>query len=203
MALLPCFSYRPDADFYQTLGPELVKIIMLTLPYAIASSSTDLQSKAADLLLKTEIIASAPRETETIVDPYIRVEGAAAPEPLSYLIMLQRQLQSEANMQWPLKVIPRLFEPLKQEEEDLIEMGERGTAGIKHALPAMAIPETNNPSPEPIFPELYLSVYADQEIEVRTLDGFAEFRLLTFIVDCPGQSRYCLISHAGCLGRHD
>lgn len=138
---------------------------MLTLPYVIASSTADLQTQATELLSKTDIIASAPSETETLVDPYLRIDGKEAPEAHNILSMLQTQLQGEAEQGWPLALIPRLFKPRKN-EEDLIDL-EAPTAGQKHAFPTINVPQTVKPGPYPIFPELYFSVYADQDIEVN------------------------------------
>lgn len=148
----------------QALGLELVKIIMLTLPYILAFSTADLTEHVTDLLGKTDIIASAPRETETVVDPYIRFAGAESPRPQSYLGLLQKQLQNEAEAGWPLALIPRLFKPSAKNEEDLIEM-EAPTAGQRHEVPTITVPTPINPGPHPLFPEIFFSVYADQDVE--------------------------------------
>ena len=53
------------------LGIELVKIILLTIPYLLAfASDTSLQSKVAELLERTDIVASAQTSLEPLVDPY-------------------------------------------------------------------------------------------------------------------------------------
>lgn len=152
------------ADCKQAVGLELVKIILLTIPYVIASSSTDLKAQANELLGKTDIIASVPRDAETVVDPFLRVEGLSAPQPYSILAMLQHQLQGEAAQDWPLQLLPRLFKPFKK-DEDLIDMG--GANSKEHAFPSLSIPQQINSGVDPIFPTVYFSVYSDQDIEVR------------------------------------
>lgn len=54
----------------KALGLELVKIILLTIPYVLASSATDTQASALALLEKTDIITSTPHALEALVDPY-------------------------------------------------------------------------------------------------------------------------------------
>lgn len=67
----------------QGLGLELVKIILLTLPYVLASPATGLDELALQLLEKTDIIASTPHALEALVDPYSG-EGDSKPrEPAS------------------------------------------------------------------------------------------------------------------------
>lgn len=136
---------------------------MLTIPYTVAASTADLKEKVSELLGKTDIIASAPRETETVVDPFVRIEGRDAPQLQSYLSILQKQLQDEAEKGWPLTVIPRLFKPVKN-EEDLIEM-DGPNAGERHALPQITVPQPLAAGPTPLFPEIYFSLFADQDVE--------------------------------------
>lgn len=150
----------------QTLGLELVKIILLTIPYALASSATDLEPKAAELLEKTDIVASAPHALESLVDPY-PADGDEDKKPVTctrLLRVLQAQLQAEAANAWPLACIPRLFKSQDVAMEGA-DQPEDKTAS-KHSFPALSVPTTVNPGPRPLFPELYFSLFADQEIEV-------------------------------------
>lgn len=55
----------------QALGLELVKIILLTIPYILASSATNQEQQALALLEKTDVIASTPHALEALVDPYL------------------------------------------------------------------------------------------------------------------------------------
>ena len=67
---LPDGRPRADVSSSQALGLELAKIILLTLPYVLASSATGMANLALALLDKTDIIASTPHALEALVDPY-------------------------------------------------------------------------------------------------------------------------------------
>ena len=86
----------------KVVGIELVKIILFTIPYLLASSEdVSLQQKASELLEKTDIVASAPHALEALVDPYPSREGEEKPMAFGSLIgLLQRQLQAEAASGW-------------------------------------------------------------------------------------------------------
>jgi len=146
----------------QALGLELVKIIMLTIPYAIAYSA-GCEEKAAQLLEKTELIASTPHELITLVDPYVTA-AEGTPLAQSSLHLLQNHLQSEKNNSWPLSFFPKLGKTIVKHEDAMSDMKEVQ----KHSFPAITVPEAINPGRRPIFPEVYFSLYADQDIEVST-----------------------------------
>ncbi|KAF4595029.1 cap binding protein [Ophiocordyceps camponoti-floridani] len=146
-----------------TIGTEIVKIILLTIPYAMASAPGLFRQKAADLMEKTDIIASEPHALQALVDPF-HPEGDddASPTASNNLCMLlQKQLQAEAANNWELACLPR---PWQFALED-IEMQDKLGEAPKHALPAINVPQTVVAGPRPLFPEVYFSVYADQEIE--------------------------------------
>ncbi|KAK8038138.1 hypothetical protein PG994_014905 [Apiospora phragmitis] len=145
-----------------TIGTELVKIILLTIPYAMAAGSSQAQQKAADLMDKTDVIASEPHALQALIDPHHAEKGEDSPTANSSLIgMLQKQLQNEALNGWELKCLPRPWQmPLEE-----IELQEKMENAQKHPLPAIAIPETVITGPRPLFPEIYMSVYANQEVE--------------------------------------
>lgn len=152
------------ASAEDTLGLELVKIILLTIPYALSSSATGLEQKVGELLEKTDIVASTPHALEALVDPY-PADGDEEKKPVtcgSLLRVLQSQLQGEAANGWNLACIPRLFKPadVTMDNGD----GEDKTPA-KHAFPTITIPTIVNPGPKPLFPELYFSLFADQDIE--------------------------------------
>ena len=65
----------------KTLGLELVKIILLTIPYTMASSATGFHQQAVALLDKTDIIASTPHALEALVNPYPAPGNDEAQEP--------------------------------------------------------------------------------------------------------------------------
>jgi nuclear cap-binding protein subunit 1 len=155
----------------QAVGLELVKIILLTIPYAMASSATGLEEKAAELLEKTEIIASQKHPLEMLADPY---PGDSEERPFGFqgvIDLLQKQLQREAANGWPLRCIPRAYKtPSKIEKVEGEENGENGVqATSKHALPTVTIPTPENLAQKPLFPETFFSIYADLEVEVRPI----------------------------------
>jgi nuclear cap-binding protein subunit 1 len=149
----------------------LVKIILLTLPYALASSASGLEQKVRELLDKTEIIAMIQHPLEDLADPY-PIENPDRPFGyLSSLELLQKQLVAESKNGWKLSCIQRLYkspEPSTEANTDQVMENTAdisGQSGPKHALPLLNIPSPVNPGSKPIFPETYFSIYADQEIE--------------------------------------
>lgn len=145
-----------------TIGTELVKIILLTIPYMMSSTSGRGQQKAAELMDKTDVIASEPHALQVLIDPYHPESGEDSPAASASLIgLLQKQLQNEANNGWELSCLPRPWQlPVEEvEQQDKLDNAQ------KHALPAIAIPETVVAGPRPLFPEVYLSVYINQDVE--------------------------------------
>ncbi|KAF2861899.1 hypothetical protein K470DRAFT_244427 [Piedraia hortae CBS 480.64] len=137
-----------------TLGLELVRIILLTLPYLMAAAKDEeaLREQAIDLLQKTDVIASNSGPVEALVDPYPINEDDKPMACPSLLSILQRQLLDEANNNWPLTCIPRLCQDTDGEAR-------------RHTFPAISIPAQINPGSQVIFPELFFSLYADHDIE--------------------------------------
>lgn len=145
-----------------TIGPELVKIILFTIPYIMASSGTDagVQQKASSMVENTDIIAGEPHVLQALVDPYPGNGKEEATSPTGVLNLLQSQLQNEAATGWELACLPRPWKViLEPEQEDPL------ATAFKHPLPAIIIPEVVNAGPRPLFPELYFSVYANQDLE--------------------------------------
>ncbi|KAF4512917.1 hypothetical protein G6O67_000246 [Ophiocordyceps sinensis] len=159
------FSRAADlqtASSDDTIGTEIVKIILLTIPYAMAAAPGQFQQKAADLMDKTDIIASEPHALQALVDPFHPEGTQESPAASQNLCMLlQKQLQAEAAKKWELACLPRPWQlPLEE-----IEAQEKLTNAPKHALPAITVPETVVVGPRPLFPEVFFSVYAGQDIE--------------------------------------
>lgn len=160
------------ASAEDTVGIELVKIILLTIPYLLASTDNQAatQAKAAEMLEKTDVVASTPHELEGLVDPYPAFSDDVE-RPMacaSFISLLQRQLQNEAANGWPLTCIPRIFDPaLRPPARHADTNGEaNGDSGSsKIAFPDITVPSSVNQGPKKLFPDLYFSVYADQEIE--------------------------------------
>ena len=139
---------------------ELVKIILLTIPYVMASSATGFEDQALALLDKTDIIASTPHALEALVNPYPGNGEEDFEEPQSVIGLLQKQLQGEAAKSWELTCIPRPWN-IPREEDDT----DTSALATKHALPGVFIPSPVAPGLRVRLPEIYLSVYADQDIE--------------------------------------
>lgn len=163
------------ASSEDAVGLELVKIILFTIPYLLvnAPENPTLQQRASELLEKTEIVASAPHTLEALVDPYPTIEEGQE-KPMSFgsvLLLLQRQLQAEASNGWPLACIPRVFDPSAKangkpdSESNGDANGDAEHTSTKHAFPNVAVPSPVNPGPVNLFPEVFFSVYADQDIE--------------------------------------
>ncbi|KAL7925434.1 MIF4G like domain-containing protein [Trichoderma austrokoningii] len=161
------FSRAADlqtASSEDTIGTEIVKIILLTIPYIMAAAPPgQFQQKAAELMDKTDIIASEPHALQALVDPYhpdIKHEGSSSAS-LSLCMLLQKQLQAEAAKNWELACIPRPWNmPLEE-----IESQDKLANAPKHELPKISIPATVITGPRPLFPEVYFSVYFDQDVE--------------------------------------
>ncbi|KAK4224861.1 MIF4G like-domain-containing protein [Podospora fimiseda] len=150
------------ASSEDTIGTEIVKIILLTIPYIMATGSPEeWAQKAADLMEKTEIIAGEPHALQALIEPYHRENADESQQTQSLMSLLQTQLQSEANNGWALSCLPRPWEfPLKDvEQQSKINNAE------KHALPSINIPQTVVAGPKPLFPEVYISVYSQQDVE--------------------------------------
>lgn len=144
----------------QGLGLEIVKIILLTIPYVMASSATGFEEQALALLDKTDVIASTPHTLEALVDPYPGNGGEKLREPESGISLLQKQLQSESGRSWELACVPRPWNNSTENND-----ADGSTTAKKHAFPAVNVPEPVVAGPRAMFPEMYFSVFSDQEIE--------------------------------------
>ena len=129
----------------------------------MASSATGFEDHAAALLDKTDIIATAPHALEVLVNPYPGNDDDDAQEPQSLIALLQKQLQAEAAQAWNLACLPRPWYVIKDEAKE--EDGKGISSANKHALPQIIVPSPVTPGPRPQLPEIYFSVYADQDIE--------------------------------------
>ncbi|KAI1763003.1 MIF4G like-domain-containing protein [Hypoxylon sp. FL1150] len=145
-----------------TIGTELVKIILLTIPYIMATAPARWQQKAAELLDRTEVIAFEPHVLQVLIDPYHVEEGTESPTAnMSLICLLQKQLHNESSNDWKLACLPRPWQmpPEEIEQQDKLDHAQ------KHTLPSILIPETVVTGPRPLFPEIYFSVYVNQDIE--------------------------------------
>lgn len=157
-----------------------MKIILFTIPYVMSSSATGFEPQALALLEKTDIIASTPHTLEALVDPLPSEDGKPT-ETQSSIGLLQRQLQEESKQAWALACIPRPWKITREEgkeEEDPLE------SATKHAFPAITVPNPVKNGPRAIFPEVYFSVYSDQEVEtVPPTSNIASSLLRDSLVD--------------------
>ncbi|KAB8069612.1 MIF4G like-domain-containing protein [Aspergillus leporis] len=142
------------------LGLELVKIILFTIPYIMASPITGFEAQATALLEKTDIIASTPHALVDLVNPFDPEHGTPSPAQ-SVISLLQTQLQQEANQGWELACLPRPWKGGRDGEEEQKPL----ESGPKHIFPQITVPDPVQNGPRAIFPEVYISVYSSQEIE--------------------------------------
>ncbi|KAL2007198.1 hypothetical protein VTN00DRAFT_8636 [Thermoascus crustaceus] len=167
------------------LGLELVKIILFTIPYVLASSATGYETHASALLEKTDIIASTPHTLVSLVDPFVTEDRPVATQ--SIISLLQSQLQEEANRAWELACVPRPWR-IPREGEGEGEAEAEGPDPLqtapKHAFPQITVPNPVRNGPRAIFPEVYFSVYSGQEFEtVPPTSDIASSLLRDAIVD--------------------
>lgn len=126
----------------------------------MASSATGFEAQAFALLDKTDIIASTPHTLESFVDPFLAIAAGEASVSQSALALLQAHMQDEAKQSWELSCLPRPWKVSRGEDEE-----DPLTAAQKHPLPAITVPEQVQIGPRPLFPEMYFSVYTEQDIE--------------------------------------
>ncbi|KAJ5302064.1 hypothetical protein PENANT_c008G07849 [Penicillium antarcticum] len=143
------------------LGLELVKIIQFTLPYVMISPATGFEAQASALLEKTDIIASTPHALVDLVNTFSPEEDKSAAGS-SVISLMQSQLQGEASRGWVLKCLPRPWKDIRDSENDELKSFDSVTK--------IPFPEIDVPNPVPngsrsLFPEVYLSVYANQEFD--------------------------------------
>lgn len=146
----------------------------------MSSSAAGFESQASALLEKTDIIASTPHTLEALVDPTPPGDGKQT-ETQSAISLLQKQLQEESKQSWQLACIPRPWKNTREgddEEEDPLK------SATKHAFPSINVPDPVKNGPRAIFPEVYFSVYSDQDFEtVPPTSNIASSLLRDSLVD--------------------
>jgi nuclear cap-binding protein subunit 1 len=138
-----------------------VKIIQFTLPYVMLSPATGFEAQANGLLEKTDIIATTPHALVDLVNTFSPEENQSAAGQ-SVISLMQTQLQGEANNGWQLRCLPRPWKDIRDPETDEPLSFE---SAAKIAFPEVTVPNPVLNGPRPLFPEVYLSVYADQEVD--------------------------------------
>jgi nuclear cap-binding protein subunit 1 len=144
----------------QTIGTELVKIILLTIPYIMAAAPGQWNQRAAELMDKTDIIASEPHALQALIDPYHPEDKDSPTATQSLIGLLQKQLQAEAASDWKLSCLPRPWKFPAEEAEQQSKLDE----AQKHDLPAIVVPDSVVAGSRTLFPEVYFSVYGTQDM---------------------------------------
>ncbi|OJD09552.1 hypothetical protein AJ78_09031 [Emergomyces pasteurianus Ep9510] len=145
----------------------------------MSSSASGFEAHASALLEKTDIIASTPHTLEALVDPFPSDELKEG-NRMSVIGLLQKQLQYEAQQGWELSCIPRPWTGLTpitktiagEGKEEMEVEGKEEEAkedpfktATKHEFPTIAVPNPVPNGPKAIFPDIYFSVYMDQDLE--------------------------------------
>lgn len=126
----------------------------------MASSENTYHDRAIALLDKTDIIASTPHALEALVNPNPDPGNDDAQDPQPVVGLLQKQLQGEAETGWKLACIPRPWVTAKPET---LEDGP--VTPTKHSFSSVVVPAVVVSQLKPRLPEVYFSVYSDQERE--------------------------------------
>lgn len=162
-----------------------MKIILLTIPYALVSSGETHHAKAQELLGNTGIVAGNMLPMENLIQTYDNDNEDKVIGYHSIIGLLQQQLTKESEHGWTLACIPR-FDPealSKKQSEDTLPTGPP-----THAFPSFTIPSPVNPGPKPLFPEAYFSLFANHENgTVPKIDDISASLIRDAIVDTIDQ----------------
>ncbi|KAJ5578863.1 hypothetical protein N7450_007730 [Penicillium hetheringtonii] len=141
--------------------------------------AVDLQTASSEDLLGLELVkqlASSPKPRPfwrkpisshppphalvDLVNTFSPDENKEAAGP-SVISLMQSQLQAEAGRGWELKCLPRPWKSVQEENEEQKPFDVEN----KVPFPQISVPNPVPNGPRPLFPEVYLSVYANQEID--------------------------------------
>lgn len=125
------------------------------------SPATGFEAQASALLEKTDIIASTPHALVDLVNTFSPEEDKSAAGS-SVISLMQSQLQGEAGKGWELKCLPRPWKDIRDSETDELKSFDSVT---KVPFPEIIVPNPVPNGSHPLFPEVYLSVYANQEFD--------------------------------------
>lgn len=126
----------------------------------MSSPARDFGAQASALLEKTDVIASTPHALVDLVNAFSPEEDKSGACP-SVISLLQAQLQREASQGWELKCLPRPWRDLRGE----LDEAKSFEAITKVPFPQITVPNPVQKGARPLFPEIYLSVYSNQEVE--------------------------------------
>ncbi|KAH8725967.1 cap binding protein [Phaeosphaeriaceae sp. PMI808] len=178
-----------SANENDVVGIELVKIILLTIPYAIVSGGSRFHEQAQQLLKNTGIVAGNMVPIESFIHSYVGDEEAKPMGYHSVIGLLQAQLSSEADNGFQLACLPRFEADAFRRTIEKTE-GEESLpeAPQTHAFPTFTIPSPVNPGSRPVFPEAYLSLFAGQDAgTVPKVTDIASSLIRDAIVDTVNQ----------------
>ncbi|KAH9872704.1 hypothetical protein J1614_005098 [Plenodomus biglobosus] len=153
-----------SANENDVVGIEIVKIILLTIPYALVAGGERFHEHAKQLLKNTGIVADNVLPIEGLIHSYV---GDFESKPVDYhsvIGLLQAQLMNEAENGFEIRCLPRFDSDALRMAADA-EQESLPTAPQLHAFPTFNIPSPVNPGPRPVFPEAYFSLFADQEVD--------------------------------------
>ncbi|KAF2114969.1 cap binding protein [Lophiotrema nucula] len=149
-----------SANESDVVGIELVKIILLTIPYALVSGGPSFHEQAKGILESTAIVAGNMVPIEGLIASY---SDHAEEKPFPYhsvIGLLQTQLSNEAENGWEFACIPRFHRTIpKAAAEDSLP-----TAPVLHVFPTLSVPSPVNPGPTAVFPEAFFSLFAGHDI---------------------------------------
>jgi nuclear cap-binding protein subunit 1 len=171
-----------SANENDVIGIELVKIILLTIPYAMLSGGERFHEHAKKLLDKTGIVAGNMLPMEGLIHTYA-TDNDGEEIPMAYhsvIGLLQTQLTNEVESGWALSFM-RPFQPFPPAQAKVSEPE-------AHPFPTFTISSPVNSGPNPVFPEAYFSLYTGQDIEsVPKLTDIAASLIRDSIVDTIDQ----------------
>ncbi|KAF2258654.1 hypothetical protein CC78DRAFT_504248 [Lojkania enalia] len=144
------------------IGIELVKIILLTIPYALVSGGSRFHGQAKDLLGNTQIVAENMVPIEGLIATYATDSEDKSFAYHSVIGLLQQQLMNEANAGWRFACIPRFDANVLKNVNDEESLP---NAPPTYTFPTFVVPSPVNPGAKPIFPEAFFSLFADTESE--------------------------------------
>ncbi|KAF8472506.1 MIF4G like-domain-containing protein [Kalaharituber pfeilii] len=140
----------------ENIAVGLTSIIMITLPYIIASSADNESQRemAAKILGRTAALSQISDSLQYLLRPFSGEGDVSIGEPA--IKLLQQQLENEAAREWPLSALPRPWEAFKSELD----------AARKYTFPDLAIPaQFENVDESSLVPEVFFSVFTHQSTE--------------------------------------
>ncbi|KAF8416510.1 MIF4G like-domain-containing protein [Tirmania nivea] len=140
----------------ENVAVELTRIVMISLPYILASSGVDDKQKelAGTILERTAPLSQISGSIEKLLRPLTYTGNTTVGEAV--IKLLQLSLQNEASRDWSLAALPRPWEAFKNELD----------AARKYSFPDLAVPaQFENMDGSNLVPDVFFSVFAHQSTE--------------------------------------